>query len=170
MNSLIPQKIVDEASFKVIISYTKDNRKGIARINPNSMKALGISKNDIVEIKGRKKTIAKCLPLSSTENVKGIIRINQMLRTNAKVDFGDKVTLRKIIPKKATKIKITSIKSPNSINDIDFFEIILKDIPLHKGMNVNLPFPVGNLEFKIKQIEPKADAVLTNKDTIFEIN
>lgn len=46
----------------VLEAYTGDVGRGVARIDGDLMTALGLSKGDIIEIKGRRTTAVKCLP------------------------------------------------------------------------------------------------------------
>src|SRR5437660_349879 len=46
----------------VFEAYTRDIGRGIARIDNKMMDELGLSKDDIIEIKGKRRTVARCLP------------------------------------------------------------------------------------------------------------
>ena len=46
----------------VLNAYAMDVGRGLARINDEMMNELGISKGDIIEIKGKKRTVARCMP------------------------------------------------------------------------------------------------------------
>ncbi|HEX5518849.1 MAG TPA: hypothetical protein VFX18_00255, partial [Candidatus Nitrosocosmicus sp.] len=48
-------------SLKVLEAYTRDVGRGVARIDYDSMDSLSASTGDVVEIKGKRKTVAKCL-------------------------------------------------------------------------------------------------------------
>ena len=48
---------------KVLEAYTRDVGRGVARIDYELMDNVGVSTGDIVERSGRRKTVAKCLPL-----------------------------------------------------------------------------------------------------------
>ena len=57
---------------------------------------LSASTGDVIEIRGKRRTVAKCLPLYPSDEGKGIIRVDGLVRNNAGVAIGDTVVVRKI--------------------------------------------------------------------------
>jgi transitional endoplasmic reticulum ATPase len=49
-------------SLKVLEASTKDLGSGVARIDYDSMDSLSASTADVIEIIGKRRTVAKCLP------------------------------------------------------------------------------------------------------------
>jgi hypothetical protein len=47
--------------------------------------SLNASTGDVIEIRGKRKTVAKCLPLYPSDEGKGIIRVDGLVRNNAGV-------------------------------------------------------------------------------------
>ncbi|HEY6659045.1 MAG TPA: hypothetical protein VIZ62_11005, partial [Nitrososphaeraceae archaeon] len=47
-------------SLKVLEAYTRDVGRGIARIDYDTMDSLAVSTGDVVEIRGKRRTTAKC--------------------------------------------------------------------------------------------------------------
>jgi len=72
------------------------------------MGLLTVSTGDVIEIrdevKGAKKTVAKCLRLHHLDEGKGIIRVDGLGRNNAGVAIGDTVVIRKIKAIPAEKV------------------------------------------------------------------
>jgi len=96
----------NEVKLKVVEALQDDAYKGIARIDPEIMKSLGLSRGDVISIKGNRETIAiidKSYPADIGEN---IIRIDGVLRRNAKTGIGDIITISKPEIKEAKKITI----------------------------------------------------------------
>src|SRR5919197_1466833 len=60
------------------------------------MDSLSASTGDVIEIRGKRRTVAKCLPLYPSDEGKGIIRVDGLVRNNAGVAIGDTVVVRKI--------------------------------------------------------------------------
>jgi transitional endoplasmic reticulum ATPase len=52
----------DNLFLKILEAYTRDVGRGVARIDYGSMDSLSASTGDIIEIRGRRRTAAKCLP------------------------------------------------------------------------------------------------------------
>ena len=68
-------------SLKVLEAYTRDVGRGVARIDYDSMDSLGASTGDVIEIRGKRRTVAKCLPLYPSDEGKGIIRVDGLTKT-----------------------------------------------------------------------------------------
>jgi len=48
---------------KVLEAYTRDVGRGVARLDYSAMDGLDASTGDVIEIKGKRRTVARCLPL-----------------------------------------------------------------------------------------------------------
>ena len=70
-------------NLKVKEALPKDVGRGIARIDPDEMKALGLEVGDIIEIEGKRKTPAKAMPCYSDDRGKHVIQIDGLSRKNA---------------------------------------------------------------------------------------
>lgn len=53
----------------VLEAYTRDVGRGVARIDDKMMVKLGLSKGDVIEIKGKRRTVANCLPNLSLQEL-----------------------------------------------------------------------------------------------------
>jgi len=84
-----------ELLLKVNQAYPSDSGRGIARLDPESMFRLNISPGDIIEIEGRRKTVAKVWRAPKRDWGRGIIRIDRFIRENAGVNIGDTVKVRR---------------------------------------------------------------------------
>ena len=78
-------------NIKVVEAYTRDVGRGVARIDYDSMDSLSASSGDVIEIKGKdgRRTVAKCLPLYPSDEGKGIIKGDGLVRNNTGVAIGD---------------------------------------------------------------------------------
>jgi transitional endoplasmic reticulum ATPase len=103
---MIKKKKSSEIRLKVVEALQDDAYKGIARIDQSIMRELGISRGDAILIKGDKETVAIADRSYPADYGSGIIRIDGILRRNAKVGIGDEVVLEKAELKEATKITI----------------------------------------------------------------
>src|SRR3989344_5947050 len=86
----------NEVRLKVVESLQDDVYKGIARIDPQLMRNLGLIRGDLISIKGGRETLAivdRAYPADVGEN---IIRIDGLIRKNAKASVGEQVEVRKI--------------------------------------------------------------------------
>jgi transitional endoplasmic reticulum ATPase len=91
---------------KVVEALQDDAYKGIARIDSEIMKSLDIRRGDVIIIKGNRETVAIADRAYPADVGEGIIRIDGILRKNAKTAIGDIVTISKAEIKEAKKIII----------------------------------------------------------------
>jgi transitional endoplasmic reticulum ATPase len=155
-------------SLKVLEAYTRDVGRGVARIDYDSMDALSASTGDVVEIRGKRRTVAKCLPLYPSDEGKGIIRIDGLVRNNSGVAIGDTVIVKKIKAVPAEKVIVAPLEAIPPIDE-RYLADALESVPLIKGDNVMVPYFGGRLTFQVIGVNPAADAVLVNQKTIFHI-
>lgn len=91
---------------KVVEALQDDVYKGIARIDPGLMRSLGLSRGDIISIKGERETVAivdRAYPADIGER---IIRADGLIRRNAKTSVGENVVVGKaeVVPAKKVSI------------------------------------------------------------------
>ena len=91
-------------SLKVLEAYTRDVGRGVARIDYDSMDTLNASTGDVIELKGKRRTVAKCLPLYPSDEGKGIIRIDGLGRNNSGIAICDAITVKRSKPSKQKKL------------------------------------------------------------------
>jgi transitional endoplasmic reticulum ATPase len=91
---------------KVIEAMQEDAYKGIARIDSETMKEIGVHRGDIIYIEGNRKTIAIVDRAYPADVGEGLIRIDGILRRNAKTGIGENVKILKANVKEAKKITI----------------------------------------------------------------
>lgn len=96
-------KKVLKVKLKVAEAAPNDSYKGMARIDPEIIRALGLKKGDIISIKGDEETAAIVDHANPTDVGEGIIRIDGITTKGAKAQVGSVVIISKIEPKKAEK-------------------------------------------------------------------
>src|SRR3989344_4754575 len=99
-------KVTDEIQLNVVESMQDDVHKGIARIDLSIMKALGVGRGDVIKIRGSRETVAIAERAYPSDVGEKIIRIDGILRRNARTGIGDIVRISKAVVKEAKKITI----------------------------------------------------------------
>src|ERR687885_708737 len=155
-------------SLKVLEAYTRDVGRGVARIDYDSMDSLSASTGDVIEIRGKRRTVAKCLPLYPSDEGKGIIRVDGLVRNNAGIAIGDTVIVKKIKAVPAEKVIVAPLEAIPPIDE-RYLADALESVPLIKGDNVMVPYFGGRLTFQVIGVTPGADTVLVTKKTMFNI-
>jgi len=95
-----------EIQLKVVEALQDDAYKGIARVDSEVMRELGIRRGDVIFIQGEKGTVAIADRAYPADVGEGILRIDGILRRNAKTGIGDIVKVSKADIKEAKKITI----------------------------------------------------------------
>ncbi|HKZ34171.1 MAG TPA: CDC48 family AAA ATPase [Candidatus Nanoarchaeia archaeon] len=95
-----------EVQLKVVEAQQDDAYKGIARIDGEVMRELGIRRGDVIVIKGNRETVAIADRAYPADVGEGIIRIDGILRRNAKTGIGEAVKVFKAEVKEAKKLMV----------------------------------------------------------------
>jgi transitional endoplasmic reticulum ATPase len=95
-----------ETSLKVAEAIQDDVNKGIVRIDSNTMKELGVRVGDVLEIQGERQTVALADRALPGDIGLKIIRMDGLIRRNAKTGIGEVVKVRKADIKEAKKVII----------------------------------------------------------------
>ena len=158
-----------EKTLKVLEAYTRDVGRGVARIDYDAMDTLDASTGDIIEITGKRKTVAKCLPLYPSDEGRNVIRVDGLVRNNAGVAISDPVSIRKIKAPPAEKVTVAPLESIPPIDE-RYLADALESVPVTKGDNIMIPYFGGRLTFQVIGINPASDAVLITQRTLFTIS
>ena len=81
----------NKINLKVAEALQDDVHKGIVRIDSEIMRDLGIRRGDVISIKGSRETVAIADRSYPADVGEGLIRIDGILRRNAKTGIGDNV-------------------------------------------------------------------------------
>ncbi|MFQ5683282.1 MAG: CDC48 family AAA ATPase [Candidatus Binatia bacterium] len=95
---------------KVAGAQQPDVGKGIVRIPIEEIQSLGIEQGDVIEIQGKRPTAAVAVTAYPEDEGIDIVRMDGLIRANAKVGIGDPVEIRKANWKKADKVSLAPAK------------------------------------------------------------
>jgi transitional endoplasmic reticulum ATPase len=93
-----------ELYLKVAKALPSDFGRGIARIDPNTLLELKLSPGDIIEIEGKRATVAKVWRAEKQDWGQEMIRIDGFTRQNADVGIGERVKVKKAAVKDAVHV------------------------------------------------------------------
>jgi len=163
-----------EISLKVDSAYPEDQGSGKARLDPDTMKQLGIVPGQLVVIEGKTKTLAKVWRAMTADWKQGKIRIDKFTRINAGVNPGDRVVIRPVEEQIEAECVylIPPLNMPHNF-DTEPEEITesLINFPVTTGdiLPIITRLPNTYLEFKIAAIEPEG-ACIISRNTDIEIS
>jgi transitional endoplasmic reticulum ATPase len=123
-----------EIKLKVVEALQDDAYKGVARIDPQLMRNLGINRGDIIMIKGGRETVALVDRAYPADVGETIIRIDGLIRRNAKTSVGETVSIYKNPIKPAVKVSIAPAQQGVVVQtDPEIFKNALLGRPVMKG-------------------------------------
>ena len=141
---------------------------GRARIDAKTRKDLAVEVGDIIEIVGKRSTAAKVFRAAQEDESKGIIRIDGLIRSNAVVSIGEKVTVKKADSLPATRITVAPkipagkhVRFGTGVEDL--FRKGLTSRPLVKGDEIiipNIALMGGFLPFTVVTTVPQGIVVV----------
>jgi len=154
---------------KLFEAYTRDVGRGVIRIDYDTMDKLNCSTGDTIQIKGKRKSVAKVLPLYPSDENKGMARGDKMIRKNLRTIIGNRVQLKKIIAKPAVSILYKFIGDKPPIDE-RYLADALESNSVIKGDNVLVPYFGGRLELLILDTQPKGAVVISQKTVFYTWN
>jgi len=95
-----------EVTLKVAEAIQDDVNKGIVRIDAALMQGISIRVGDIIEIEGKRKTVGIADRAYPGDIGLSIIRMDGIVRKNARTGIGEQVIVRKVEVKEAKKVTI----------------------------------------------------------------
>ena len=152
-------------SLRVAEARSRDVGRGIARLDPEAMEKLGLTPGDVVEISGKRRTVAICWPGYGEDAGKGIIRIDGYTRNNAGVSIDEKVTVRKVEAKKATKITLAPTEPLRIEGAEDYLAQLLEGRVVTRGDSIPIGIMGRKVDLTVTSIQPPAPAVIITADT-----
>ena len=183
-----------ELKLKVVEAIQDDLYKGIVRIDINIMHQIGIRPGDVIEIEGQKKTVAIVDRAYPGDMGLNIIRMDGLIRRNAKTGIGELIHIRPIEIKEAKKIVIAPAKTGIMIKaSPQIFKQGLMGRPACKGDLVSLggskrrryslsenqyddifnkldeslmSFGLGDLKFIVTETNPNEPIVITHNTEV----
>jgi len=97
---------MNELKLKVMEALQEEAYKGIIRIDSQTMHGINVRPGDVVEIEGGKKTVGVVERAYPTDVGQSVIRMDGILRRNAKTGIGEFVKVRKADVKEAKSVVI----------------------------------------------------------------
>ena len=98
--------MAENVKLKVMEALQDDAYKGIARVDAETMRKLGVRPGDVALIKGKRETIAIVDRAYPADVGESIIRIDGIIRHNARTSIGEIVFVGKTEVKEAKKVII----------------------------------------------------------------
>ena len=149
---------------------TEDIGRGVLRVDPEAMQALGLRSGDTVEIVGDRSAIARLLPNFAADRGKREARLDGFTRGNAGVTLGRPMVLRAMPCKPAESVILRSEASRKlAASDIEYLARRVDGVPIRVGDRLGIVLFGGHTEeLVVERVEP-AGAVMIQPNTMLQI-
>jgi transitional endoplasmic reticulum ATPase len=157
-----------ELELKVTEAVADDVGRGLARLDPQDIKGMNAVPGDLIEIRGGSKTVAKITGAFPEYYGKKGIQIDGMTRSNAQVNLGGTVRVRKVRRETALTVLLFPLDAEDvlpSERDLEQFSKILQGFPLIAGDTINMPFFGGKDRFFRVEATSPSGALIVNQNT-----
>ncbi|MGA2793477.1 MAG: CDC48 family AAA ATPase [Roseiarcus sp.] len=147
-----------------------DVGRGIVRIDPETLRRIGASPGDVLEIEGRAKTVAKAMPTYKEQRGRQIIQIDGVGRTNAGVALGQQAAIKKVAYAIARRVVAAPLGAGALQEDeIEHMARRLDGLAVKTGDRVRIALFGGNhRDFHVIRTEPDGP-VMIHPDTLLAV-
>ncbi|MBP6021381.1 MAG: CDC48 family AAA ATPase [Candidatus Methanomethylophilaceae archaeon] len=162
--------MTNDKAIKVAELKTGETGKGIARLDPALMDILDIKVGDIIQIDGNKKTVVKALRGAPEDANRGIIRIDGSTRRNAGTSIDERVNVKKVVAKDATKITFSPTDELRLKGGEEYLAQAMEGRSFMKGDVLTLNVMGNKIDLVVTSYAPSADAVMMTTGTQVKIS
>ena len=142
-------------ALRVAEAMTRDTGRGIARLDPRDMRALGLEIGDVVEVAGKRSALCRVLPTHAAQRGQRLIQIDGILRANAATGLDQHVTVRRVITRPARSVVLAAVESSGRSLPSRYLSKLLDGLPVRQGNRVRVtPFGTQPHTFVVQQTEP----------------
>ena len=129
------------------VSKAKPNNtgRGIAQLDSSTLLALSLSPGDIVQIEGKRTTVAKVWRAERQDWGRELIKIDGYVRQNANASIGDRVIVSKPIIVEAEKVVLAPTEKIPVFEFDDYIKTDLKRQLVGSGNNTGIPLVEGDI-------------------------
>ena len=163
-------RIRDALRLTVVEARREDVGRGVARIDPETLKRIGASPGDVLEIEGRTKTVAKAMPTYKEQRGREIVQLDGVGRTNAGVALGQQAGIRKVAHALARRVVAAPLGAGALQEDeIEHMARQLDGLAVKTGDRMRIAlFGGSHRDFHVVRTEPDGP-VMIHPDTLLSV-
>ncbi|MCL5996296.1 MAG: CDC48 family AAA ATPase [Chloroflexi bacterium] len=159
-------------TFRVAEALPKDVGRALIRLDPHDLETLKVSIGDVVEIAGKRRTVARTMPAYAAQRGQGLIQMDGIVRANAGASLGEQVSVSavKAQPARAIVLAPADGQRAGSITSQTRYLVRLLDgIPVISDDQVRVAMIGARAQtFRVIETTP-AGPVLINANTVIRI-
>ena len=157
-------------TLKVAEALGKDVGRVMARLDPQDMTRIGAEVGDIIQVTGKRPTVAKVMPAYTQDRGKGTIQIDGITRENAQAGLGEKVEVQRIHFESADTLVLAPVTPSSAFvkeKDRKYLGRLLEGLPMTPGDKVRVTLLGSRYqEFLAADASPKGAVVVGPITTI----
>ncbi|MBX7222558.1 MAG: AAA family ATPase [Blastocatellia bacterium] len=156
---------------RAVEAQSRDVGRGIARLDPIDIEKLGAVTGDILEITGKRRTVAKVMPAFKEFRGQQLLQIDGIIRDNAGVGINEKVVVQVAQPQLATMLQLTPVTQVSRRPGYHtYIGKLIDGLPVVTGDRIRATlFGSRFQEFKVQKTEPEG-VVIIHPTTVFTIS
>jgi transitional endoplasmic reticulum ATPase len=156
-------------SLKVGEALGKDVGRGLARLDPADLAALGVEIGDIVELTGKRKTVAKAMPAYKEERGRARIQIDGLTRENVGTGLDQSIEVRKAVTRPAARALLVPTTITPRERDLKYIGSLLDGLPVVAGDRIRATlFGSRAADFKVASTVPNGPVTI-HPTTVLEV-
>ena len=165
-------RMPEEASItlRVAEALPKDVGRGLVRLDPQTLDLLGVRIGDVVQITGKRATVARAMPTYTEQRGQGLIQVDGILRINAGASLDERISIQRVVAQPARSLVLSpgeGVKVSQVTAQTRYLAKLLDGIPVVAGdrVRVNL-FGTRAQSFTVVETSPVGPTLIGPATTI----
>ncbi|NTU78734.1 MAG: CDC48 family AAA ATPase [Chloroflexales bacterium] len=158
---------------RVAEALPKDVGRGLVRLDPQDLERLGVRIGDVIQISGKRATVARAMPAYADQRGQGLVQMDGILRLNAGTGLDERVTLQRAKSQAARSVVLAPAEGGRSAQfstQARYLSKLLDGIPVVAGDRVRITlFGTRAQTFSVVETTP-AGAVLIGPATAIKVS
>jgi transitional endoplasmic reticulum ATPase len=157
-------------TLRVAEALPKDVGRGLVRLDPQNLDQLGVRIGDIVQITGKRATVARAMPAYAEQRGQGLVQVDGILRMNAGASLDERVSIQPVKAQPARSIVLApaeGVPTSQITAQARYLAKLLDGIPVVAGdrVRVNL-FGTRAQSFSVVETSPAGPTLIGSATTI----
>lgn len=128
-------------SFRVAEALPKDVGRGLVRMDPQDLEQLGVRIGDVMQVTGKRTTVARAMPAYVDQRGQGLIQMDGILRINASVALDERVVVQRAAVQPARTVILSPVEGMRNVPgaaQTRYLAKLLDGIPVTPGDRVRV--------------------------------
>lgn len=162
-----PPPMDKTVELRVAECRARDVGRALARIDPETIQAVGATIGDVVELRGKGSTLCRLMPTFAEHRGEGRVQMDGVARDNAGVGLDSKVSLAVIPSKPANRVTLEPTDVAPTPRDLEYIGSRLDGVPVRAGqlLQVDL-FGSRSTRFRVQATEPNGPVTIGPPTTL----